>query len=616
MAVTTISANDPSKTVFSNSGAAANLTSAGETEDSGNLSDITFDVLAQSGGGAKTTLWSVDDGVMGNNLPANPLVTVNKGMTGYNTDLLYKDAAGAIETTAAGGKFWIGVDNKLHYDASGIDINGTIAVGESFTDTFSYTIRMSNGTLSVGTISVNILNTEDKPVITVYDSADSDAKAFTEGDSPLVGSGTLTVTDADTLDTVGVSVAGAAVGGDYTNGLTGADVLGYMSVNPASVAANSGDTHNLTWNFDSSPDAFDFLQGGEDLKLTYTIKADDSHAGGTATHDVIITVHGTNDAAAFAESAGGDHGVTEDVDFAAGGTLTVTDKDHDQSAFDSADTGVHAGTYGTFQFDAATGIWSYALDNSDPDLNFLNAGDTATETLTVHSIDGTAYQVNVTVNGGNEAPVGPTVAPPYTGTGDPNDFDGNGLSGGQNPGDFSGPGPYYGGPGDDHINDGSSDAVIYGGSGDDLIQGNNSANQIYGGSGSDDVNGNGAADTIVGGYGADTLDGGNAIDVFKYLDVRDTGDTINGFVAGAAGDKLDFSGLGSNTGTPDPANAQPAFAVFADTAVHAHGINYFDNGTGGTTVWVDTDGITSTVELQVTITGISAAALTSANFIG
>ena len=56
MATTTVSG---STVTFSNSGAAANLSQTG-TED-GNLV-LTFDVLAASGGGKNTTIYSVDDG--------------------------------------------------------------------------------------------------------------------------------------------------------------------------------------------------------------------------------------------------------------------------------------------------------------------------------------------------------------------------------------------------------------------------------------------------------------------------------------------------------------------------------------------------------------------------
>ena len=58
MATTTVSG---STVTFSNSGAAANLSQTG-TED-GALA-FTFDVLAASGGGKNTTIYSVDDGAV------------------------------------------------------------------------------------------------------------------------------------------------------------------------------------------------------------------------------------------------------------------------------------------------------------------------------------------------------------------------------------------------------------------------------------------------------------------------------------------------------------------------------------------------------------------------
>lgn len=49
----------------------------------------------------------------------------------------------------------------------------------------------------------------------------------------------------------------------------------------------------ITWAFDSGSENFGFLPDGEVLTLTYTISASDNF-GGTATHDVEITITGTN----------------------------------------------------------------------------------------------------------------------------------------------------------------------------------------------------------------------------------------------------------------------------------------------------------------------------------
>ena len=91
--------------------------------------------------------------------------------------------------------------------------------------------------------------------------------------------------------------------------------------------------------------------------------------------------------------------VQEETTLLASGTLTVTDPDADQSAF-QAQSGT-PGTYGSFSIDAA-GHWTYTLDNGNPLVQGLATGDTRSETFTVASLDGTESTVVVTVLGLNE----------------------------------------------------------------------------------------------------------------------------------------------------------------------------------------------------------------------
>ncbi|MBZ9868225.1 VCBS domain-containing protein, partial [Mesorhizobium sp. CA15] len=167
MATTTVSG---STVTFSNSGAAANLTQSG-SEDGSLL--FTFDVLAASGGGTKTTIYSVDDGIKNDDGGAGIVVT-NKAFADYNKDLLIQDGANVIETSStSGAKFWIGTDNKIHYDATTLaPLINALGAGEQFTDTIQYTIKMSNGTLSVGTLSVVINGVNDAAVITGTSTAE------------------------------------------------------------------------------------------------------------------------------------------------------------------------------------------------------------------------------------------------------------------------------------------------------------------------------------------------------------------------------------------------------------------------------------------------------------
>ena len=116
---------------------------------------------------------------------------------------------------------------------------------------------------------------------------------------------------------------------------------------------------------------------------------------------VAVTVTGANDAASIGGELTG--AATEDAaSSAAQGRLTVRDPDADQDMF--AARSEVAGTYGTFSLDE-DGSWIYRLDNADPDTDALTAGQTATDSFSVTSADGTAATVAIAVTGANDAAV-------------------------------------------------------------------------------------------------------------------------------------------------------------------------------------------------------------------
>jgi VCBS repeat-containing protein len=87
----------------------------------------------------------------------------------------------------------------------------------------------------------------------------------------------------------------------------------------------------------------------------------------------------------------------------ASGTLTITDADSAQSSFTAPAPASLAGTYGTFTFNASTGAWTYALDNTRAATQALTAGQIVHDTLPVTSLDGTASRtIDVTVTGSND----------------------------------------------------------------------------------------------------------------------------------------------------------------------------------------------------------------------
>jgi VCBS repeat-containing protein len=87
-----------------------------------------------------------------------------------------------------------------------------------------------------------------------------------------------------------------------------------------------------------------------------------------------------------------------------GGQLVINDPDTGEAAFAALRDGVLDGTYGRFGFDAATGGWSYALDNDSATVKALVHGEVRTDTLVIESVDGTASaSVVVTIQGRNSA---------------------------------------------------------------------------------------------------------------------------------------------------------------------------------------------------------------------
>jgi VCBS repeat-containing protein len=144
--------------------------------------------------------------------------------------------------------------------------------------------------------------------------------------------------------------------------------------------------------------------------FSYTIRMAN---GALSTAMVTMNIAGVNDPAVF---SGADTGnVFEDGVLTTGGTLIVTDPDHDQSGFQApADL---TGDHGLFTFNASTGVWDYSLTNSDPAVQALDTGDTLTDTLAVLSTDGTSHNIVVTIHGEDD------VLPP-AGGGDGGDGDG------------------------------------------------------------------------------------------------------------------------------------------------------------------------------------------------
>ena len=335
-------------------------------------------------------------------------------------------------------------------------------------------------------------------------------------------------------------------------------------------------------------------------------------------------MQGAQDVAVISGVATGS--VTEDGTLSANGILSVNDADHDQSSFQVASSAALKGSYGDFSFNQATGAWSFLLDNAAAQT--LRSDNSIDEVLTVTSIDGSATRtITVTVNGSADRVSAPTVC---IDRGDSNDNTLIGdktltvtegadtLIGTKNVDVINGQGGndvIYGLGGDDQLIGLTGNDTIYGGPGNDFIAGRLDDDTLYGGSGNDEIAGGKGGGLFIGGFGADKLVGGttvdapnSSIDTFKFIDIRDTGDTI--YLFDVARDKLDFSVIDADI----TAAGNQGFTSTQSLEIQANGINWFFDG-GNTIIQFDNDGNTGEADADFEITLVGNITLTAANFV-
>src|SRR5689334_15876393 len=133
---------------------------------------VYLDVMSNDLGGNAKTLWSVDN--------ATSLSTATKVYA--PADLLVQDTsrieATSTDTSLNGAKIWITSDGKVGYDAATLSASfrsqlQSLSAGQFLSDSFTYAIRMSNGTLSWTTATVQIGGANDAVVVTALTQSNS-----------------------------------------------------------------------------------------------------------------------------------------------------------------------------------------------------------------------------------------------------------------------------------------------------------------------------------------------------------------------------------------------------------------------------------------------------------
>ena len=253
-----------------------------------------------------------------------------------------------------------------------------LGVGESLTETFSYSISDGNGGTANSTLTITINGTNDGPV------ANADVATIAEDAIVAVTGNVLTNdTDADG-DALAVTTTGPQAG-SY-----------------GSLTLNSDGSYSYT--LDNANPAVQGLGNGETLTETFTYFMSDGQ-GGASSSTLTITITGSNDGpVANADVAT----ITEDTVAPVTGNLLTNDSDLDDDALTVTSTGAQAGTYGTVSI-SADGTFSYVLDNASPTVQALGVGETVTESFSYGISDGNGgtatSKLTITISGTNDGPV-------------------------------------------------------------------------------------------------------------------------------------------------------------------------------------------------------------------
>ncbi|OCH61941.1 RTX toxin, partial [Aliivibrio fischeri] len=244
-------------------------------------------------------------------------------------------------------------------------------------ETFTIAVDDGNGGQNAIVITVEILGTNDAPII-----GGKTSRTIIEDDQASV-SGQLTDGDVDLTDTHTWTLLTDPKG-----------IFGSMSLD-----ANG----KWTYTIDNSSPLTQGLLEGQTVKEKFIIQVEDQY-GAIDTVEVTVKVKGTND---VPELSGDLSGVVEEDSAITmvNGQLEPDDKDIGDTYTWTLDS--KTGSYGTLTL-TADGHWVYNLDNNKASVQSLSEGERVQDTFTVTVTDGfgasTSKEIVIDIVGDNDQP--------------------------------------------------------------------------------------------------------------------------------------------------------------------------------------------------------------------
>ena len=274
------------------------------------------------------------------------------------------------------GDFSIDTSGNWTYDLDNTNTDvQALDAGETLTDTFTFTVTNADGDTETQTVTVTITGADDAIVV-----GGTTTGAVAE-DGTLQATGSLTASDIDTTDNPL----------NYTaiNDLAGDNGFGDFSIDTGG---------NWTYDLDNANADVQALDAGETLTDTFTFTVTNAD-GDTETQTVTVTITGADDAIVVGGTTTG--AVEEDGTLQATGSLTASDIDTTDNPLNYTAVNELAGDngFGDFSIDTS-GNWTYDLDNTNTDVQALDAGETLTDTFTftVTNADGAYRNTNCNCN--------------------------------------------------------------------------------------------------------------------------------------------------------------------------------------------------------------------------
>ena len=282
-----------------------------------------------------------------------------------------------------------------------MQISDFLGAGQRLMQNYRVVIDDGNGGVVTEQFTITLTGSNDGPIITSATGQGDVIEAVDGQEDEVLGSdGHIVFEDVDLIDTH--SVRFDASGEQY---------LGEFQPVP------DQESKTINWSFTVAGSVVEYLAEGESLTQVYSVTVDDGN-GGTAQQDVIITIHGTNDAPVITSEASGGT-VTETRDGAIGENQTVH-RATGTIAFSDADTSdTHSVSYTADQDDylgrfspvlnQSDGTIDWTFSVADSALNYLAQGESLTQIYRVTIEDGNGGSVTeeivITIEGTNDQPV-------------------------------------------------------------------------------------------------------------------------------------------------------------------------------------------------------------------